>query len=125
MVAVVVEPGDVVGRGDPLVVLEAMKTETVLRADTDGRVAAVMVRPNDQVGGGDPLLVLAPPMPHGATAVPAGAARADLARLVGAGPGRVRAPRGLPAPVSMSCAGCCSATTSSHRPPRRGPAPLS
>ncbi len=60
VVAVRVHDGDVVGAGDPLVVLEAMKMETVIRAEVAGRVREIMARPNEQVGAGEVLLVLEP-----------------------------------------------------------------
>jgi 3-methylcrotonyl-CoA carboxylase alpha subunit len=43
IVRVLVSPGDTVEAGQPLVVLEAMKMETTLRAEIGGRVAAVAV----------------------------------------------------------------------------------
>ncbi len=60
VVAVPVQPGDVVAVGDPLAVVEAMKMESAVRADTAGRVREVLVRPNEQVGAGEPLVVLEP-----------------------------------------------------------------
>ncbi len=43
VIAVHVGPGDAVGLGDPLVVIESMKMETTIRAARDGIVAAVAV----------------------------------------------------------------------------------
>jgi len=56
--AVHVEPGKTVSRGDPLVVLEAMKMEHVVIAPEDGTVAAVHCRAGDQVEEGAELVRL-------------------------------------------------------------------
>ncbi len=78
------EAGDIVAVGDALVVLEAMKMETVVRAEMHGRVREIVARANEQVGAGGPLLVLEPAELADA-AVPA--SRADFAKLVpGGGP---------------------------------------
>ena len=50
--------GHAVVRGEVLLTLEAMKMETAVRAERDGRVAEVMVRPGEQVDAKDLLLVL-------------------------------------------------------------------
>ena len=42
-----------------VVTLEAMKMQTAVRAETDGRVAEVLVRPSSQVDAKDLLVVLA------------------------------------------------------------------
>ena len=99
VVSVLVQPGDTVGPGDALVVLEAMKMETVVRAEVGGRVREVVARSNEQVGAGDPLVVVDvseadPRMPQ---------ASPRRLRRTGARSGRRRRSRGL-------CA-----------PPRRGP----
>lgn len=49
VVAVNVAPGDVVRRGDVLIVLEAMKMELPVRAPGDGTVAAVHCSPGELV----------------------------------------------------------------------------
>ena len=54
-------PGDVVERGQDLVVLEAMKTEMHVTATVAGVVVDVLVTPGDQVDSGRPLVVLGPP----------------------------------------------------------------
>lgn len=71
VLSVAVEPGRVVRVGEPLLILEAMKTEMPVLAPFDGRVAEVLVRANVQVDTGAPLLRFEPP----ATAAVAGAAR--------------------------------------------------
>lgn len=53
-----VSAGQEVAKGDPLLVLEAMKMENVLRAPRDGKVAEVLVNAGDQVKHGDPLVKL-------------------------------------------------------------------
>ncbi len=50
VVAVLVQAGDIVAAGDALVVLEAMKMETVVRAEVDGRVREVVTR-GERAGG--------------------------------------------------------------------------
>ena len=79
VVAVSVQAGDIVAAGDALVVLEAMKMETVVRAEVDGRVREVVTRANEQVGAGGPLLVLEP-VERAEAAAPA--SRADFAELI-------------------------------------------
>jgi biotin carboxyl carrier protein len=49
-------PGDVVRRGDPLIILEAMKMELPVRASADGTVKAVHCKPGDLVQPGVPLI---------------------------------------------------------------------
>ncbi|MCK2215893.1 ATP-grasp domain-containing protein [Actinomadura sp. ATCC 31491] len=56
VVKVAVAPGDRVAEGDPLVVLESMKMESVLAAPFGGEVASVEVAVNTQVVTGQPLL---------------------------------------------------------------------
>ncbi len=55
---VLVAEGADVAKGDPLVVMEAMKMEHQLTAPTDGRVTEVRVREGDQVNAGDVLVVV-------------------------------------------------------------------
>jgi acetyl/propionyl-CoA carboxylase alpha subunit len=59
VIAVQVEAGAKVARGQPLVVLEAMKMEHVLTAPLDGRVEALAVKAGDQVIEGATLVSLA------------------------------------------------------------------
>jgi oxaloacetate decarboxylase alpha subunit len=51
--------GDEVEAGDVIVVLEAMKMETEVRAQRPGTVAEVMVKVGDKVAVGDPLISVA------------------------------------------------------------------
>ena len=56
VVTVSVKPGQEVKKGDPLVSLEAMKMESVIRAECDTKIKAVHVRPGDTVGAKDLLV---------------------------------------------------------------------
>ena len=49
LTAVVVGEGQEVKAGEPLVVVEAMKMENVLRAERDGRVAKLRAKPGDSL----------------------------------------------------------------------------
>lgn len=57
VVAVNVASGEPVEQGDPMFTIEAMKMETVLRADRDGTISEVHVSPGAQVHGHDLLAV--------------------------------------------------------------------
>jgi 3-methylcrotonyl-CoA carboxylase alpha subunit len=59
VIAVLVQPGDRVERGRPLVILEAMKMEQTVTAPRAGSVAAVHFAPGAQVREGEELLTLA------------------------------------------------------------------
>jgi pyruvate carboxylase len=56
VVTVAVQPGQKVGKGDPLVSIEAMKMESMLAAERDGVVAAIHVKPGEVVNAKDLLL---------------------------------------------------------------------
>lgn len=60
VLAVLVEPGQVVARGETLVVLTAMKTETQLAAPIAGRVKAVSARVGAKVRPGEILVEIEP-----------------------------------------------------------------
>jgi oxaloacetate decarboxylase alpha subunit len=53
-----VAPGDQVAEGDVVVVLEAMKMETEIRASISGQVAEVRVKAGDKVAVGDTLVTI-------------------------------------------------------------------
>lgn len=55
---IVVRPGDVVASGDVVLVLEAMKMETEIRAASGGTVSQVLVREGDAVDAGHTLITL-------------------------------------------------------------------
>ena len=60
VVAVRVAPGDRVRRGDPLILVEAMKMEHSISAPFDGEVREICFAVGDQVEEGDELLSLEP-----------------------------------------------------------------
>jgi biotin carboxyl carrier protein len=60
VIAVRVGPGERVTRGQPLVVVEAMKMELEVKATADGVVSAVRCAPGDQVGRGQILVDVDP-----------------------------------------------------------------
>jgi len=64
VLAVRVEVGQEVAAGDPLVVLEAMKMETIVSADAAARVSAVNVTAGSMVEPGQVLVVLEFASPH-------------------------------------------------------------
>lgn len=55
---VLVAAGETVTRGQPLLAVEAMKMEHLVRAPRDGRVKALRVRPGELVQGGSALVDL-------------------------------------------------------------------
>jgi 3-methylcrotonyl-CoA carboxylase alpha subunit len=58
VIAVLVEPGAVVEKGAPLIVMEAMKMEHTIGAPASGKVAEVLYGVGDQVADGAQLLVM-------------------------------------------------------------------
>ncbi len=60
VIAIVAPAGTSVRAGEPVVVVEAMKMEHTLRADTDGVVREVFVRVGQQVALGERLAVVEP-----------------------------------------------------------------
>ena len=65
VVHVKVSAGDIVKRGDILIVLEAMKMELPVRAPGDGRVTAVHCEPGQLVQPDTSLIEIAPPEHRG------------------------------------------------------------
>lgn len=57
---ILVEAGASVRRGDPILVLEAMKMRNTIRAPRDARITDVAVSPGQPVGPGDTLVRLGP-----------------------------------------------------------------
>lgn len=55
---VLVGPGDQVSKGDVVIIMEAMKMETEVRAATDGTITDVQVKEGDSVQSGQTLLTL-------------------------------------------------------------------
>ncbi len=58
VVRVVAEVGATVAKGDPLVIVEAMKMEHHFAADMDGTVTEVRVNPGDQVAAGEIVAII-------------------------------------------------------------------
>ena len=56
VIEVHVKPGDVVKRGDALLMYEAMKMQNELEADIDGTVKRILVYPGQVIGTGEPLI---------------------------------------------------------------------
>jgi 3-methylcrotonyl-CoA carboxylase alpha subunit len=56
VIALLVEPGARVRRGQPLLVMEAMKMEHTIAAPGDGVVERLLYRVGDQVAEGAPLV---------------------------------------------------------------------
>lgn len=52
------KPGDTISQGDKLLTLEAMKMETTIASEVDGKVTEVLVKSGSQVEAGDLLLVV-------------------------------------------------------------------
>ena len=55
---IVVAEGDTIASGDTLVILESMKMEIPVLAESDGRVAALHVAEGDVVQEGDVIAVI-------------------------------------------------------------------
>lgn len=55
---ILVRKGDVVTKGQEVIVLESMKMEIPLMAESDGKVSAVKVNEGDFVDDGDVLLIV-------------------------------------------------------------------
>ena len=58
VIGIAVKEGDKVHKGDKLLVLEAMKMETVLNAERDGDIKQLLIKSGSQVEAGDLLLVI-------------------------------------------------------------------
>jgi biotin carboxyl carrier protein len=59
VVSVAVKEGDEVAEGAPLLILEAMKMQNEVRAESAGRVVKVFVEAGKTVGSGQPLVTIA------------------------------------------------------------------
>jgi biotin carboxyl carrier protein len=58
VVRVLVEPGQEVAEGEPLIVVEAMKMQNEMKAPRAGRVASVKAEAGATVSAGDILVVI-------------------------------------------------------------------
>jgi biotin carboxyl carrier protein len=53
---ILVSPGQKVGKGDDLMILEAMKMQNLLRSAIDGRIKNIVVKKGDKVSKGTKLI---------------------------------------------------------------------
>jgi 3-methylcrotonyl-CoA carboxylase alpha subunit len=53
---IMVEPGQTVQPGQPLLVVEAMKMEQTVRSQTEGLVKSILVKPGEVVAPGQTLV---------------------------------------------------------------------
>jgi 3-methylcrotonyl-CoA carboxylase alpha subunit len=60
VIAVLVEPGQQVAKGDSLLVTEAMKMEHTIKAPRDGTIDVISCKVDDLVVGGEVLVSLVP-----------------------------------------------------------------
>ncbi|RPH59268.1 MAG: 3-methylcrotonyl-CoA carboxylase, partial [Burkholderiales bacterium] len=60
VIALMVERGATVARGQPLLVMEAMKMEHTISAPADGEIAAILYAVGEQVAEGAQLIEFAP-----------------------------------------------------------------
>jgi 3-methylcrotonyl-CoA carboxylase alpha subunit len=63
VLAILVEPGAAVTRGQRLAIIEAMKMEHTLTAPIDGTVAEIAVEKDAQVAEGGKIMAIAPATP--------------------------------------------------------------
>jgi acetyl-CoA/propionyl-CoA carboxylase biotin carboxyl carrier protein len=59
IVKVLVQVGETIEAGQPVVVLEAMKMENQIQAERAGTIAEIRVSAGDTVGAGDVVVVIA------------------------------------------------------------------
>ena len=59
VVKVLVEPGQIVAEGEPVIILEAMKMETSISAPNAGKIVAVKVQSGDSCAVGETLVTIA------------------------------------------------------------------
>src|SRR5262249_10276228 len=100
LTAVVVAEGQEVKAGEPLVVVEAMKMENVLRAERDGKVARLRAKPGDSLAVDQVILE------YEGRCRRCGCASRDACRASVTAPGRCRWRRG-----SGCAAGCATGRT--------------
>ncbi len=60
VVNIAVQPGDAVAKGQKLLMLEAMKMQTMVATERDGKIADVHIHPGTQVETGDLLVTIEP-----------------------------------------------------------------
>lgn len=70
IIKLLVSEGECVKKGQPLVIVEAMKMENEVRAAGDAVVEKVLTAPGERVGFGQELIKLAPPQEDGGQTKP-------------------------------------------------------
>jgi biotin carboxyl carrier protein len=55
---IIVKPGQEVRKGDPLMILEAMKMQNMLKSGIDGRVKKILANKGDKVAKGTKLIAM-------------------------------------------------------------------
>ena len=65
VVQILIGPSSRVRKGDTLILLEAMKMELPVRAESDGVVDAIHCRVGELVGANQALVTMKPPLPEG------------------------------------------------------------
>ena len=55
---ILIEPGQIVAKGDDLMILDAMKMQNKLKCNMDGKVKSIAVKKGDKVSKGTVLLEL-------------------------------------------------------------------
>jgi pyruvate carboxylase len=58
VLSIEVSPGQKIRRGDTLLIIEAMKMQTTIPAEQDGRVKRILCKPDHVVDTGDLLMEL-------------------------------------------------------------------
>jgi len=53
---VIVKPGQEVRKGDPLMILEAMKMQNIMKSGINGRIIKILVKKGDKVSKGTKLI---------------------------------------------------------------------
>ena len=56
VIEVYVNPGDVINKGDSLLMYEAMKMQNEIEAEFAGTVKRILVSPGQVIGTGEPLI---------------------------------------------------------------------
>lgn len=60
IIKIPVSPGDPVKKGDPVIIVSAMKMESEYKSPVDGSIKKIFVQEGDTVGGNQPLVEIEP-----------------------------------------------------------------